>query len=194
MRVTGRIDRIDHHPDLGWRLIDFKSSDSGTTPDKAHRKSDRWIDLQLPLYRGLHAARLPGSPDAVDIATGYFWSALIPRRSSSRRRNASTNCKRMRWTRRFKWSGTSGRVTSSILVTHHGSTIRSRSFNAPRPSVPMTGGRTNDFDDRHGEFEYVPETRIRLLGSGNRWHDLQHPPHSSIGGNRQDVPTRGAIP
>ena len=78
MRVTGRIDRIDHHPDLGWRLIDFKSSDSGTTPDKAHRKSDRWIDLQLPLYRGLHAAQLPGSPDAADIATGYFLVGADP--------------------------------------------------------------------------------------------------------------------
>ena len=78
MRVTGRIDRIDYHPDLGWRLIDFKSSDSGTSPDKAHRKGDRWIDLQLPLYRGLHAAQLPGAPDAADIATGYFLVGADP--------------------------------------------------------------------------------------------------------------------
>lgn len=78
MRVTGRIDRIDHHPELGWRLIDFKSSDSGKTPDQAHRKGDRWIDLQLPLYRGLHADQLPGSPDAVDIATGYFLVGADP--------------------------------------------------------------------------------------------------------------------
>ena len=78
MRVTGRIDRIDHHPDLGWRLIDFKSSDSGTTPDKAHRSKDRWIDLQLPLYRGLHADQLPEKPAASDIATGYFLVGADP--------------------------------------------------------------------------------------------------------------------
>ena len=72
MAVRGRIDRIDHHPEHGWRLIDFKTSDSGRTPDASHRTKDRWIDLQLPLYRGLHAVTLPGAPPPAEVATGYF--------------------------------------------------------------------------------------------------------------------------
>ena len=78
MRVRGRIDRIDHHPELGWRLIDFKTSDSGEMPDRSHRTRDRWIDLQLPLYRGLHAGTLPGRPAAAEVATGYFLVASDP--------------------------------------------------------------------------------------------------------------------
>ncbi len=72
MPVRGRIDRIDHHPELGWRLIDFKTSDAGKKPDPSHRTKDRWIDLQLPLYRGLHAGTLPGGPPPAEVATGYF--------------------------------------------------------------------------------------------------------------------------
>ncbi|MAB71555.1 MAG: hypothetical protein CMJ54_03515 [Planctomycetaceae bacterium] len=72
MPVRGRIDRIDHHPEKGWRLIDFKTSDAGKRPDPSHRTKGRWIDLQLPLYRGLHAGTLPGAPAPAEVATGYF--------------------------------------------------------------------------------------------------------------------------
>lgn len=72
MPVRGRIDRIDHHPEQGWRLIDFKTSDAGKTPDRSHRVNGRWIDLQLPLYRGLHAGALPDAPPPSEVATGYF--------------------------------------------------------------------------------------------------------------------------
>ncbi|MHC4245773.1 MAG: PD-(D/E)XK nuclease family protein [Planctomycetota bacterium] len=78
MPVRGRIDRIDHHPELGWRLIDFKTSDSGKTPDRSHRTRDRWIDLQLPLYRGLHAGTLPDAPPPSEVATGYFLVTADP--------------------------------------------------------------------------------------------------------------------
>lgn len=72
MPVRGRIDRIDHHPEHGWRLIDFKTSDAGKKPDPSHRTKGRWIDLQLPLYRGLHAGTLPEAPPPSEVATGYF--------------------------------------------------------------------------------------------------------------------------
>ena len=72
MPVRGRIDRIDHHPEHGWRLIDFKTSDAGKKPDPSHRTKGRWIDLQLPLYRGLHAGTLPDAPPPSEVATGYF--------------------------------------------------------------------------------------------------------------------------
>lgn len=57
--IRGQIDRIDKHPEHGWRLIDYKTSDSGKSPAKTHRKKvdgvDRWVDLQLPLYLDLAA-------------------------------------------------------------------------------------------------------------------------------------------
>ncbi len=51
--VVGTIDRIDHHPDHGFRVLDYKTSDTATPPDKTHRKQGEWVDLQLPLYRTL---------------------------------------------------------------------------------------------------------------------------------------------
>jgi ATP-dependent helicase/nuclease subunit B len=49
--VTGRIDRIDVNERIGaWRILDYKTGDSADVPEKTHRKKDRWIDLQLPLY------------------------------------------------------------------------------------------------------------------------------------------------
>jgi len=55
--LTGRVDRIDHHDQLGYRIYDYKTGDKTWTPDKTHRPGrghDRaWVDLQLPLYRDL---------------------------------------------------------------------------------------------------------------------------------------------
>ena len=72
MEISGRIDRIDFHPEYGLRLIDYKTSDKATDPAKVHWRSARedndeairfilpgkkkemeWADLQLPLYRWL---------------------------------------------------------------------------------------------------------------------------------------------
>lgn len=63
MLVHGRIDRIDHHPDLGCRLIDYKTSDTAKAPEKVHFRGKapditEWFDLQLPLYRDLVAGSL----------------------------------------------------------------------------------------------------------------------------------------
>jgi ATP-dependent helicase/nuclease subunit B len=56
--LSGRIDRIDHHPPSGaWQILDYKTGDRATDPEKAHRKGRtpprEWVDLQLPLYREL---------------------------------------------------------------------------------------------------------------------------------------------
>lgn len=72
MALSGKIDRVDVHPDLGWAILDYKTSDNGDPPERSHRRADRWVDLQLPLYRTLVrplAAELglPGEP-----ALGYF--------------------------------------------------------------------------------------------------------------------------
>ena len=72
IKIRGRIDRIDCHPETGrWRVIDYKTGASPVEPDKAHfsltkaRSSDRWDfacsadgstrwkGLQFPLYRWL---------------------------------------------------------------------------------------------------------------------------------------------
>jgi len=55
LTLQGRIDRIDVHPKTGaYLILDYKTSDSANSPEKAHRKRDgQWVDLQLPLYRHL---------------------------------------------------------------------------------------------------------------------------------------------
>ncbi|MCH2162429.1 MAG: PD-(D/E)XK nuclease family protein, partial [Phycisphaerales bacterium] len=75
--VTGMVDRIEQHPDEGWRILDFKTSDRGDPPDKTHhapRSTEHWKDLQLPLYRHLLADELSAIQEG-RIQTGYF---LVP--------------------------------------------------------------------------------------------------------------------
>lgn len=51
--IVGTIDRIDQHPERGYRVLDYKTSDTASPPDKTHRRQGEWVDLQLPLYRTL---------------------------------------------------------------------------------------------------------------------------------------------
>ena len=71
IRLTGRIDRIDHHPETQrWAIWDYKTGESVSKPLNAHRRQDgEWIDLQLPLYCVL-AVELLG--DAVPAEVGYI--------------------------------------------------------------------------------------------------------------------------
>ena len=60
MVVRGKVDRVDRHPELGYRVIDWKTSDRRREPAEIHRSRSAvyrewhgWSDLQLPLYRHL---------------------------------------------------------------------------------------------------------------------------------------------
>jgi ATP-dependent helicase/nuclease subunit B len=86
--IRGKVDRIDHHRDHGYRLIDYKSSEGGADPETAHRKgpkgSKEWINLQLPLYHHL-ATTLPISrpiPGGAAIELGYVQLPRDPRKPS----------------------------------------------------------------------------------------------------------------
>ncbi|MBO5695404.1 MAG: PD-(D/E)XK nuclease family protein [Lentisphaeria bacterium] len=85
MLIKGKIDRIEISKDrTTLRLIDFKTSDKGKTPEETHYKragrgtDARFLDLQLPLYRLL----LPLDetfwkdvgidPEKVKFECGYF--------------------------------------------------------------------------------------------------------------------------
>jgi hypothetical protein len=80
--VSGRVDRIDVHPERGVRIIDFKTSEDAKDPLEEHIEADdagapQWIDLQLPLYRALLGPKLPAIfPDRVTkqmpIEVGYL--------------------------------------------------------------------------------------------------------------------------
>lgn len=50
--LRGTIDRIDwHERDRKLALLDYKTSDTGKSPEQTHRRRDgSWTDLQLPLY------------------------------------------------------------------------------------------------------------------------------------------------
>lgn len=55
-KIRGRIDRIEFSPSQNLlRLIDYKTTDSGDSPEKVHYnpRSGKFSDLQLPLYRML---------------------------------------------------------------------------------------------------------------------------------------------
>jgi ATP-dependent helicase/nuclease subunit B len=85
--LRGTIDRVDQHPTLGYRIIDYKSADTAQDPAKAHLgpacpehpdwqvdvggKTRRWTDLQLPLYRWL-AQTLPGIDPARPMEVCYL--------------------------------------------------------------------------------------------------------------------------
>ncbi len=85
--VRGRIDRIDRNIETGEiRVLDYKASENGKTPEQAHLdtwretalpytqfkgegKPKRWIDLQLPLY----ALMIPEPVRrAGPVTVGYF--------------------------------------------------------------------------------------------------------------------------
>jgi hypothetical protein len=66
--LRGTIDRIDENVKTGeWCVLDYKTADQPKGPDETHRagsrKSRRWVDLQLPLYRVL-AGRVEGEEGA----------------------------------------------------------------------------------------------------------------------------------
>jgi ATP-dependent helicase/nuclease subunit B len=70
--VYGKIDRIDRHPQRGFRILDYKTSDTAKKPDLNYdpriEEGFRWSDLQLPLYRFIAEAReVTGS-----VQLGYF--------------------------------------------------------------------------------------------------------------------------
>jgi len=52
LKISGRVDRIDHNKQTGeWRVLDYKTSENAKKPDQIHRRKGEWVDLQLPLYR-----------------------------------------------------------------------------------------------------------------------------------------------
>ncbi|MBO6514668.1 MAG: PD-(D/E)XK nuclease family protein, partial [Phycisphaerales bacterium] len=59
MGLRGKIDRIDLHDDGRVAIIDYKTG-KFQNAQSAHYKDDRWIKLQLPLYRILAADLLDG--------------------------------------------------------------------------------------------------------------------------------------
>jgi len=66
--LSGRIDRIDIHPDGRIAVLDYKTSDAGDPPEKTHQKGGVWTDLQLPLYRHLATSVLAN--EALDCDAG----------------------------------------------------------------------------------------------------------------------------
>ena len=81
--LRGRIDRIDYHDGLArLAVLDYKTADAGLPPHRTHCRQDRWIDLQLPLYRHLlKSAKLPaGNPAKDPIELGYI---VLPKSTAS---------------------------------------------------------------------------------------------------------------
>jgi hypothetical protein len=73
IKLVGRIDRIDFHEgERKVRILDYKTADTGRSPDKTHRNHQGWIDLQLPLYRHLWRAAPLTLPDGLAAELGYF--------------------------------------------------------------------------------------------------------------------------
>jgi hypothetical protein len=86
MPLRGRIDRIDYNDvENRWRVLDYKTSDSGRGPIESHHKKSTiptvgaemtWRDLQLPLYRYLVLRSEYGISDRIDL--GYI---VLPKQS-----------------------------------------------------------------------------------------------------------------
>ncbi len=85
MLVKGFLDRVDRHPELGYRIIDFKTRDKREDMVKTHFGPVRdwtreyaidalfggrpraWQDLQLPIYAAMLRAELGDAPIQVGI-------------------------------------------------------------------------------------------------------------------------------
>jgi hypothetical protein len=83
--VSGRVDRIDfHEQDQRWRLLDYKTGDSGHPPEKDHRKGRKkdekqWTKLQLPLYRMFaDQLEIDGISVSSDVEVGFFLLPAAP--------------------------------------------------------------------------------------------------------------------
>jgi hypothetical protein len=77
--LHGRIDRIDHHPDRGWAIFDYKTGDDVAKPNALHLEGGRWVDAQLPLYRHIARAISAENGDPVipaDAVVGLGYIAL----------------------------------------------------------------------------------------------------------------------
>jgi RecB family exonuclease len=73
LTLVGRIDRIDfNESQRTLRVLDYKTADEAKTPNQSHRKADKWIDLQLPLYRHLRHAVNLDVPSDCTVELGYF--------------------------------------------------------------------------------------------------------------------------
>jgi ATP-dependent helicase/DNAse subunit B len=74
MLIRGRFDRIDHHDDGRWAILDYKTH--GHPPRKKHLErtpdGDRWVDLQLPIYRLMIPYLVGEEVDPKDVALAYF--------------------------------------------------------------------------------------------------------------------------
>ena len=92
VRLTGRIDRVDLHPEFGYAALDYKTASEAQDPEKSHRKprSAEWTDLQLPLYRVLLGSvgiqvppnqlgyfSLPSNPSDAQISLTEGWDEAI---------------------------------------------------------------------------------------------------------------------
>lgn len=81
IQLVGRIDRIDFNESRRvLRIVDYKTADNAEVPDKTHRKKDRWVDLQLPLYRHLWRAARLKFPEDCPVELGYF---NLPKKSDA---------------------------------------------------------------------------------------------------------------
>lgn len=94
VELRGKIDRVDQHPELGWRIFDYKSSAKAANPEEAHLARAReipwppeyaraevmnakggleprvWRSLQLPLYHALWR-QVKGAAHR-EVETAYF--------------------------------------------------------------------------------------------------------------------------
>lgn len=92
LNLSAQVDRIEIHPELGLRIMDYKTFSEPKLPEKTHfgpaqpehflpesqvelnGKSKSWTDLQLPLYR-LIASQLYKT---TNIQTSYFLLTADP--------------------------------------------------------------------------------------------------------------------
>ncbi len=137
MLLRGKIDRLDQHEQTGaWRIIDYKTGESGIPPHKAHHGKEKldpassieWVDLQLPLYHYL--AQQNGIEG--DITLGYF---LLPQKADN------TSLSLAQWEEEHLESAIE---TARDVVRR----IRSGDFK-----------RNEDYDSRYDQFAHICHTK-----------------------------------
>jgi ATP-dependent helicase/nuclease subunit B len=113
LKLSGIIDRIDHHPKTGaWRIMDYKTFSSNESPLKKHlgpishawmqsnevelnigrrRYLKTWEDLQLPLYRYILEHLRGDQLNETEATTAYFNLPSDPNETGIREFTELTN-------------------------------------------------------------------------------------------------------
>ena len=174
VEIRGRIDLIEEHPELGLRILDYKTSSKAVTPPAAHLKKGKfeedepewkfvdiqgkthaWQNLQLPLYANIMSVHY-GKP----VAVGYV---NLPRAISGAQLEM--------------WDGLTQPILDAGRRCAEGviASIKAGRFWPPSETIKYDDFKSLVFDDAYRSFDGTSLRRIQSLIVAGQFRPGQGP-------------------